>query len=68
MVSPGENIISPDVGLMSPVAILPLTVACHWTTTVPMVPALRTIGNMTSIGSDPGSSIVSGTAWKTEQK
>lgn len=62
MVSPGANLTSPEVGLMSPTASLPLTVACHWTTTVPIVPALRKIGNVTLVELDVGSSMVTGTA------
>lgn len=65
MVSPGANVTSPDTGLISPTASLPFTVARHWITTVPIVPALRTIGNVTSMELDPGSSMVTGTAWKT---
>lgn len=65
MVSPGANVTSPDVGLMSPTASLPLTVACHLTVTVPIVPALRTIGNVTTAESVSGSSIVTGIALKT---
>lgn len=68
MVSPGANLTSPDVGLTSPTASLPSTVACHWTTTVPIVPALRTIGNVTSMELEPGSSMVTGAAWKTGEQ
>lgn len=62
MVSPGAKLTSPEAGLTSSTASLPLTVACHCTTTVPMVPALRIIGNVTSVESDLGSSTVTGRA------
>lgn len=61
-VSPGAKLTSPEAGWTSSTASLPLTVACHCTTTVPMVPALRTIGKVTSAESDLGSSTVTGRA------
>lgn len=61
-VSPGAKLTRPEVGLMSPFASFPFTVARHWIITVPVTPEFRTIGRVTSVKVNTGSSIVSGSA------